>query len=661
MRISSPLLVLSTSALAFGLAAQKPTGPATPPHVFVESGVDSGYIHNTSNAPRVVFTHTFRYTGTEWMNLKFGEHTNLPNGSFLRLTGTRDNVNQRLDGRALADWAMWSASFNGGEMVVELVAGPSTRANRVVVPSVVRGLPAWVEPETICGNTDDRVRSNDMRQGRLWLGCTGWLAGIVAGNTLDLMLTAGHCTSSGPRILEFNVPDSQPNGTVVRSAPNDQYPYTILQRLNTGVGSDWQVATVSANSNTNRRPTQVNGGAFYQLGTVPTSTGGQNITITGYGTTSPRNQLSQIQKTHTGGLAQIRATSLCYTPDTTGGNSGSPVIHANNGRAIGIHTHGGCTSSGGCNQGTRIDRADLQAAIQAAGKTPGTFTQFGTGCLGTGQGPSFCASNNSSGGTLANSSAPNEYAYIASANTALQVTGFEVYTSTNNNSTATVPTAIYADNNGAPGAQLATGTMTVGGTPGFYRSTFSSTVSIPAGTFYVSIDHANSPVYLANLSSGTPGAAFWRRSGTSWARSGIITNSSFRVLCAGGGGSGAVPTIGNTGIPEINTTYTVTGSQGRASAPAFLAVGGSNTQWSGGSLPFSLASLGAPNCNLRVSLDLLISAQLNSSGAGSVQIPVPNVSALIGQSVYHQWIVVDGPANNLGLAFSAGARATIGG
>ena len=271
------------------------------------------------------------------------------------------------------------------------------------------------------------VKSTDKRQGRLWLGCTGWLAGIVANNTLDLMLTAGHCTSTGPRILELNVPNSQSSGTVVRAAPNDQYPYTVLARLSGGVGSDWQVATVSANSNTNQRPTQTNGGVFYQLGAVPSSPAGQNITVTGYGTTSPRNALSQVQKIHTGPLSQVQATSLCYSTDTTGGNSGSPVIHANTGRAIGIHTHGGCTSGGGCNQGTRIDRSDLQAAINAAGKTPGAFTLFGTGCRGTGRGPSHCASNNPTGGTLSNSTAANEYAYIASTNTALQVTGFEVY------------------------------------------------------------------------------------------------------------------------------------------------------------------------------------------------------------------------------------------
>ena len=43
-----------------------------------------------------------------------------------------------------------------------------------------------------------------------------------------------------------------------------------------------------------------------------------------------------------------------------GGNSGSPVLHAQTGKAVGIHIAGGCTSSGGrSNVGQRIDSPDL--------------------------------------------------------------------------------------------------------------------------------------------------------------------------------------------------------------------------------------------------------------------------------------------------------------
>jgi hypothetical protein len=46
-------------------------------------------------------------------------------------------------------------------------------------------------------------------------------------------------------------------------------------------------------------------------------------------------------------------TALRYTVDTQGGNSGSPVIVEGGGNvAIGIHTHGGCSATGGSNAGT---------------------------------------------------------------------------------------------------------------------------------------------------------------------------------------------------------------------------------------------------------------------------------------------------------------------
>src|SRR5262245_58843510 len=58
--------------------------------------------------------------------------------------------------------------------------------------------------------------------------------------------------------------------------------------------------------------------------------------------------------------------TIQYRTDTTGGNSGSPVAHGENGDAIGIHTHGGCTTSGtGENSGTASNHSGLQAALAA--------------------------------------------------------------------------------------------------------------------------------------------------------------------------------------------------------------------------------------------------------------------------------------------------------
>lgn len=48
-----------------------------------------------------------------------------------------------------------------------------------------------------------------------------------------------------------------------------------------------------------------------------------------------------------------------------GGNSGSPVVHEETGLAIGVHTHGGCSATGGSNQGTRIDKPEFKAHVDS--------------------------------------------------------------------------------------------------------------------------------------------------------------------------------------------------------------------------------------------------------------------------------------------------------
>ncbi|MFQ5506347.1 MAG: trypsin-like serine peptidase, partial [Planctomycetota bacterium] len=110
--------------------------------------------------------------------------------------------------------------------------------------------------------------------------------------------------------------------------------------------------------------------------------------IMGYGVTSPRNSRSQTQQTHTGPLAGVLSTVLRYTVDTTGGNSGSPVIDETTGNPVGIHTHAGCTTSISnprFNSGTRIDRSDLKSAIALtlSSRQPGQFILFGQGCPGS--------------------------------------------------------------------------------------------------------------------------------------------------------------------------------------------------------------------------------------------------------------------------------------
>jgi V8-like Glu-specific endopeptidase len=377
------IVLLCSSA---GVVAQ--TAPAV--YATRSYELDSGYRSNPTPAVATVYRGTVRFDQAAWLRLLF-KHTNLPAGSRLRLTAAADGAVQWFDGASLADYQNGSAYFNGNEVTVELLAAAGSVGNRVFVDAVEVGDPGMIPyPESLCG-ADDRVPSQDPRQGRQYpTGCTSWMINEFT------VLTAGHCTTSSSQQIHFNVPFSTSSGSLVLPPPQDQYPYAAgtLQRLNAGIGSDWSVACTTRNSNTGLWPGQAQAAraaafgvpyAWYDLGTVPTSTAGNVIRITGYGTvSSPISPTwNQVQKTHADSLTQINATSLRYIPDTTGGNSGSPVIHENTGRAIGIHTHAGCTTGG--NQGTRIDRADLQAAIASISrsKVVGKVTAFGAGCRGS--------------------------------------------------------------------------------------------------------------------------------------------------------------------------------------------------------------------------------------------------------------------------------------
>ncbi|MBL8896058.1 MAG: trypsin-like peptidase domain-containing protein [Planctomycetes bacterium] len=376
--LTSTVALLAVAALAPSLRAQIAPIPSTTEHPQLDSGPLDGPLVGADEA--VVFTQLVASSHASWLRLVFAPETRLDGASRLRLTALRDGGIQFHRSASLEEWSRSSCFFNGGEVVVELLAARGSRANRVALASLEVGAPNYA-PESICGPTDDRVRSFLQNQGRLSVGCTGWLIG-PANNGLDAALTAGHCVASSTnQILELNVPLSTSGGSLVRSAPNDQYPFNLWNNssLNGGVGADYAVATVGRNSNTNLLPSQANGNSFYVLGSVPSS--GQ-IRITGYGTSST-GSLNQVQKTHVGPYSNRTATAISYATDTTGGNSGSPIVNEANGQAVGIHTHGGCSSGGGANNGTRIDRSDLATAIRNLTRVPGSTSTFGTGCPAT--------------------------------------------------------------------------------------------------------------------------------------------------------------------------------------------------------------------------------------------------------------------------------------
>ncbi|MCR9245828.1 MAG: trypsin-like serine protease [bacterium] len=357
--------------------------------------VDSGYLGNPGSTANVVFHHDLVIEDAHWLRLVFGP-TNLPSGSTLRLTSLHDGAIQHFDAASLRDYGFASAYFNGKSVRLELIAGPGTVGNRVSLQAVELESRDAPRPDSICGNTDDRTLFTDARIGRGVSGasaCTWWLISEC------VIITAGHCTSSisTPAIIGFNIPLSTGSGTMVHPPPDDQYPAIVptLQRENSGIGRDWAVMRMGRNSNHGQYPGEKQG-AWFELGNVPGPITGVDIRITGNGrvSTPVSPTWNAVTKTHLGPrISTTRADALRYQTDTTGGNSGSPIIHEQTGHAIGVHTHGGCNASGGGNYGTRIDKPVFANAISSAlSQACGTFSLFGQGCGGAGGAPQLTMS-----------------------------------------------------------------------------------------------------------------------------------------------------------------------------------------------------------------------------------------------------------------------------
>ena len=296
--------------------------------------------------PYVAYSGLVEVAGVPWMRLNFLD-ANLGSNSYLIITSLQDGAWQRLDAISLAQWSNTSAYFNGDAVEIALHVAPGDQNVFVMVDEVTVGEWAQNAPiESQCGPTDDRLPSDDPRSGRIVpIGCTGWII------TNGKYLTAGHCSTGSAQVLEFNVPLSTSSGTIQHPGPEDQYAIdqTSFQSTNGGVGNDWGVYNTFPNSVTGLTAIQAQGAAFWLVQDYSPV----DIRITGYGVEFNDPEWNQIQQTHVGPNTGSSSNTMRYQTDTEGGNSGSPVIDEATGFAVGIHTHGGCSTSGtGNNSGT---------------------------------------------------------------------------------------------------------------------------------------------------------------------------------------------------------------------------------------------------------------------------------------------------------------------
>ena len=178
-----------------------------------------------------------RVEGADWLRVAFDRDTVRSDAEWkLEIKSLHDGHVQHLNATTLAQWQYTSAYFNGDSVELRF------KGDKSAEPSVVGAIAdAPSSVSTICGPTDDRTASSAARAAR-YLGsggCSGWMIRDVN----HCFLTAGHCgtNSGGGGTMQFNVPLSHPNGSMINPPPEDQYAVDpeSVQFDNSGVGRDW--------------------------------------------------------------------------------------------------------------------------------------------------------------------------------------------------------------------------------------------------------------------------------------------------------------------------------------------------------------------------------------------------------------------------------------
>tara|TARA_R110002096_G_scaffold14563_3_gene50494 strand:+ start:4574 stop:7399 length:2826 start_codon:yes stop_codon:yes gene_type:complete len=278
------------------------------------------------------------------------------------------------------------------------------------------------------------------------------------------------------------------------------------------------------------------------------------------------------------------------------------------------------------------------------------FEAFGAGCASSVVIPTPpCFVWNSPAALLPNTGS-TEYAYRVGSATPSTVTSFEFYTQSTGG-TVSIPVHIYTGSQ--PGvAPVASTTMTVTGTLGYHTATFTPAVTVPS-TFHVGLDMSAGNVQTGEFATGTFNVVHTRTSPTTWSI--FVQRNAWRVTCAPVFG---MPELSNTGMPVLGTAYNLDLEEAPPMTFAVLASGLSDSTWSGGMLPMTLP--GAPGCDLLVDPIVLTAYVTSATGTATGPITVPNTAGLVGTDVFHQWVVLDGLANVLGLVTSNAGRARIG-
>jgi hypothetical protein len=288
-----------------------------------------------------------------------------------------------------------------------------------------------------------------------------------------------------------------------------------------------------------------------------------------------------------------------------------------------------------------------------AGAGFASFSTFGTGCSSSIVIPAPpCYEWNPTGGTLTNQTSNEEHVFRVFNSGTAMLMSFELYCASVGGGSITVPARLY--DGSLPGiTPIATTTMTVSGTPGFYTATFAAPAAV-TGTYFVGIDSTALDIYLPIVQTGNFTVAYSRPNSVSpW--SVVVERAALIVNCTP---NYKVPELSNTGTPTLGASFDVELTEAPAATFAVLVTGLSDQSFGGGTLPVTLP--GTQGCDLLVSPDATDALITDAAGATSSTVAVPNSPALVDFEIFYQWVVLDNQANTIGLVTSNGGKARLG-
>ena len=179
-----------------------------------------------------------------------------------------------------------------------------------------------------------------LRNGRGF--CTGWRVGST-----NRALTNNHCVSTAAAIQSMEVQFEYQCATCGGNNPLAGVKVSGAQLLRTSSSLDYTLFSVN------------NFATIERFGTlfldVRAARQGERIYIPGHGDAAPK-RLSIFDGTQNGPNCTVanpnRGVNIAYNCDTSGGNSGSPVLAGSSHQVIALHHLGSCPNN---NQGVKIN------------------------------------------------------------------------------------------------------------------------------------------------------------------------------------------------------------------------------------------------------------------------------------------------------------------